>query len=129
MQRSLRDLAALYGCEASLSSLEHHRESLGLLSISATCFGAANLSAIFLDDGIQFDKMNDWEWHKSFAPAVGRILRIEHLAETILNNVSFLCYVSLMNPANLCFFSESCRPCGHFCENLCHMLENGIYDT
>ncbi|XP_042373951.1 protein fluG-like [Zingiber officinale] len=85
-KRSLRDLAALYGCEVSLSSLEHHRESSGLLSISAKCFGAANLSAIFLDDGIQFDKMNDWEWHKSFAPAVGRILRIEHLAETILND-------------------------------------------
>ncbi|KAG6519525.1 hypothetical protein ZIOFF_023019 [Zingiber officinale] len=85
-KRSLRDLAALYGCEASMSSLEHHRESLGLLSISAKCFGAANLSAIFLDDGIQFDKMNDWEWHKSFVPAVGRILRIEHLAETILND-------------------------------------------
>ncbi|KAG6522460.1 hypothetical protein ZIOFF_019600 [Zingiber officinale] len=85
-KRSLRDLAALCGCEASMSSLEHHRESLGLLSISAKCFGAANLSAIFLDDGIQFDKMNDWEWHKSFVPAVGRILRIEHLAETILND-------------------------------------------
>lgn len=71
-----------------MDKVEDHRKSAGLVSISSKCFKAANLSAIFFDDGIQFDKMHDWEWHSSFAPAVGRILRIEHLAETILNDVS-----------------------------------------
>nr|CAD1836028.1 unnamed protein product [Ananas comosus var. bracteatus] len=89
-KRSLREIAQLYNCEASLDKVEDHRKSAGLVSISSKCFKAANLSAIFLDDGIQFDKMHDWEWHSSFAPAVGRILRIEHLAETILNDFSFL---------------------------------------
>lgn len=68
--------------------MENHRKFAGLHSISSKCFEAANISAVFIDDGIQFDKMHDWQWHKSFAPAVGRILRIEHLAETILNDVN-----------------------------------------
>ncbi|KAG1354864.1 protein fluG [Cocos nucifera] len=87
-KRSLRDIAGLYNCEASLNGVENHRKFAGLHSISSKCFEAANISAVFIDDGIQFDKMHDWQWHKSFAPAVGRILRIEHLAETILNDLS-----------------------------------------
>ncbi|XP_073008335.1 protein fluG isoform X1 [Typha latifolia] len=88
-KRSLKDLAVLYNCEASLDKLEDYRKSAGLDSITSKCFKAANISAVFFDDGIQFDKMHDWEWHKNFAPAVGRILRIEHLAETILNDETF----------------------------------------
>ncbi|XP_065020492.1 protein fluG [Musa acuminata AAA Group] len=88
-KRSLRDIAALYNCRASLDELESHRKSSGLLSITAKCFEAANVSAVLIDDGILFDKMCDLEWHKSFAPAVGRILRIEHLAETILNDEAY----------------------------------------
>lgn len=87
-QRSLRDIAELYKCEPSLDKVEDHRKSEGLVSISSKCFGAANISAVFIDDGIVFNKMLDWQSHKSFVPAVGRILRIEHLAETILNEVS-----------------------------------------
>lgn len=88
LQRSLRDIAELYKCEPSLDKVEDHRKSEGLASISSKCFGAANISAVFIDDGIMFDKMLDWQSHKSFVSAVGRILRIEHLAETILNEVS-----------------------------------------
>jgi hypothetical protein len=68
--------------------VENHRKSKGLASISSKCFGVANISTVLLDDGIVFDKMLDWKSHKSFVPTVGRILRIEHLAETILNDVS-----------------------------------------
>lgn len=100
LQRSLRDIAALYNCRASLDELESHRKSSGLLSITAKCFEAANVSAVLIDDGILFDKMCDLEWHKSFAPAVGRILRIEHLAETILNDVRIphLLFSSILLP-------------------------------
>ncbi|KAL7179976.1 hypothetical protein ACSBR1_043227 [Camellia fascicularis] len=34
--------------------------------------------------------MHDIEWHRNFAPVVGRILRIEHLAEKILDEVRFV---------------------------------------
>mgnify|MGYP003702874399 CR=1 FL=1 len=88
MQRSLRDIAALYNCEASLEKVEEFRRAEGLSSISSKCFKAANLSAILIDDGIDFDKMLELEAHKAFAPTVGRILRIEKLAETIINDVS-----------------------------------------
>ncbi|ONK70939.1 uncharacterized protein A4U43_C04F3070 [Asparagus officinalis] len=84
-KRSLRDIAELYGCERSLDGVEKHRKVSGLDSIGSKCFEAANLSAVFIDDGIMFDKILEWDWHKSVVPAVGRILRIEHLAETILN--------------------------------------------
>ncbi|KAJ0970230.1 hypothetical protein J5N97_023107 [Dioscorea zingiberensis] len=86
-KRSLRDLAEIYKCKPSLSSVESHRRSCGLPSIGLKCFEAANISVLFIDDGIKFDKMHNWEQHNSFVPAVGRILRIEYMAETILNEI------------------------------------------
>ncbi|KAF8396508.1 hypothetical protein HHK36_018131 [Tetracentron sinense] len=94
-KRSLRDIAELYGCEPSLHGVEAYRRSSGLQSISSMCFGAAKISTILVDDGIQFDKMHDIEWHRSCAPVVGRILRIERLAEKILNEELF--------PFSVCF--------------------------
>ncbi|CAA7390700.1 unnamed protein product [Spirodela intermedia] len=84
-KRSLRDVAELYNCGASLSEVEAHRRSSGLQAIGSKCFASSNICALLIDDGIEFDKMQDWEWHSRLVPAVGRILRIEHLAETILN--------------------------------------------
>lgn len=84
-KRSIRDIAELYKCDASLDGIERHRKSNGLHSTGLKCFKAANLSAILVDDGIIFDKMHDLEWHKCMVPIVGRILRIERLAEIILN--------------------------------------------
>ncbi|CAN6293355.1 unnamed protein product [Urochloa humidicola] len=88
-KRSLRDIAALYNCEASLEKVEEFRRAQGLKSIISKCFQAANISAILIDDGITFDKMLDLESHKAFAPILGRVLRIERLAETIINDESF----------------------------------------
>nr|ATG88061.1 glutamine synthetase [Saccharum hybrid cultivar ROC22] len=88
-KRSLRDIAALYNCEASLEKVEKFRSAEGLKSIGSKCFQAANISVILIDDGIAFDKMLDLESHKAFAPVVGRVLRIERLAETIINDESF----------------------------------------
>lgn len=92
LQRSLRDIARLYGCEATLSGVETHRKSSGLHSICSKCFEAAKISAIFFDDGFELDKMHAVEWHSCFAPAVGRILRIERLAEQILDEVWSFCW-------------------------------------
>nr|DAD48788.1 TPA_asm: hypothetical protein HUJ06_018725 [Nelumbo nucifera] len=84
-KRSLRDIAKLYGCETSLHAIETHRRSSGLQSISIKCFEAAKIGAILIDDGIEFDKMHDVEWHRNYSPVVCRVLRIEHLAEKILD--------------------------------------------
>ncbi|KAJ9181506.1 hypothetical protein P3X46_009631 [Hevea brasiliensis] len=84
-KRNLREVAELYGCENSLQVVEEHRRSSGLGSITVKCFKAARISAILIDDGLKLDKMHDIEWHKNFTPFVGRILRIERLAESILD--------------------------------------------
>lgn len=84
-KRSLRDIAELYGSELSLHAVEEYRRSSGLQSISLTCFRAARISAILIDDGLALDKKHDIKWHRKFAPVVGRILRIERLAEKILD--------------------------------------------
>ncbi|KAI3974805.1 hypothetical protein MKX01_028065 [Papaver californicum] len=85
-KRSIRDIAELYGCEKSLNGIEEYRKSTGLESISSECFKAAKIYVLLIDDGLEFDKMHDLEWHKSFAPVVARILRIEYFAEKILND-------------------------------------------
>ncbi|KAK1662808.1 hypothetical protein QYE76_050967 [Lolium multiflorum] len=87
LQRSLKDIAELYHCEASLEKVEEFRRAQGLSSISSKCFQAANISVILMDDGIEFDRMLELESHKEFVPMVGRVLRIEWLAETIINDV------------------------------------------
>ncbi|KAG4996245.1 hypothetical protein JHK84_027294 [Glycine max] len=86
-KRNLREIAELYGSELSLQGVEEHRRVSGMQSICSTCFKAARISAILIDDGLQLDKKHDIEWHRSFTPLVGRILRIERLAEEILDEI------------------------------------------
>lgn len=90
MQRSLRDIVELYDCQPSLHGVEDYRKSSGLDSICTTCFKAARISAILIDDGLELDKKHNLEWHKNFVPIVGRILRIERLAENILDEVRYI---------------------------------------
>ncbi|XP_021289768.1 protein fluG [Herrania umbratica] len=84
-KRNLREIAELYGTESSLDAVEQYRRSSGLQAISSKCFKAAGISAILIDDGLKLDKKHDIRWHKTFVPFVGRILRIERLAEEILD--------------------------------------------
>ncbi|GMJ02959.1 nodulin/glutamine synthase-like protein [Hibiscus trionum] len=84
-KRNLREIAQLYGTESSLDAVEQYRRLSGLQAISSKCFKAAGISAILLDDGLKLDSIHDIQWHKKFVPFVGRILRIESLAEDILN--------------------------------------------
>ncbi|CAI0469343.1 unnamed protein product [Linum tenue] len=85
-QRSLREIAELYGCENSLKAVEEHRRSLGLESIASACFKAAGISVVLIDDGLKLHKKHEIDWHKSYFPYVGRILRVERLAEEILES-------------------------------------------
>ncbi|CAN6196307.1 unnamed protein product [Urochloa humidicola] len=90
-KRSMRDIAALYNCEASLEKVDEFRRAEGFASISSRCFQAANISAILIDEdgATAFDKKLDVESHKAFAPVVGRVMGIEWLAETIINDEAF----------------------------------------
>lgn len=81
----MREIAQLYGTEVSLEAIEERRQASGLQSLTSTCFQEARISALLIDDGLKLDKKHDIEWHKSFVPFVGRVLRIETLAEQILD--------------------------------------------
>uniref|UniRef100_M4EID3 GS catalytic domain-containing protein n=1 Tax=Brassica campestris TaxID=3711 RepID=M4EID3_BRACM len=83
-KRNLREVAELYGSEVSLEAIEKHRQTLGLHSLTTKCFDEARISALLIDDGLKLDKKHDTEWHRNFVPYVGRVLRIETLAEQIL---------------------------------------------
>ncbi|XP_059297546.1 protein fluG-like isoform X1 [Lycium ferocissimum] len=92
-KRGLRELTELYGPSLALSlglhTVQETRRSLGLQQSALTCFKAAKICAILIDDGIdQLDKMVDIEWHKKVVPKVGRILRVECVAEKILDKGS-----------------------------------------
>lgn len=89
LKRNLRNIAELYGCESTLQVVEEYRRSSGLEFISSVCFKTANISAVLIDDGLKLDKKHDLEWHKSYVPFVGRVLRIESLAEEILDQVRY----------------------------------------
>ncbi|CAM6017251.1 unnamed protein product [Sphagnum balticum] len=84
-QRSLKELAVLYGCEPTLAAIEQYRQSVGLEAISQKCFDAANIEFVLLDDGLTMDKMVSIGWHRKFVPGVHRLLCIETVAEAILN--------------------------------------------
>ncbi|XP_024990589.1 protein fluG isoform X2 [Cynara cardunculus var. scolymus] len=84
-KRSLRDIAELYGSESSLQGVQEYRSSSGIEKISNMCFKAAGISTLLIDDGFMLEKMLSIEQHSDIVPFVGRILRIEHLAEEILD--------------------------------------------
>ncbi|KAH1039610.1 hypothetical protein J1N35_041353 [Gossypium stocksii] len=84
-KRNLREIAEFYGTESSLDAVEQYRRLSGLQAISSKCFKAAGISTILIDDGLKLDMKHDIQWHENFVTFVGRILRIESLAEEILN--------------------------------------------
>ncbi|KAL6519364.1 hypothetical protein OROGR_018684 [Orobanche gracilis] len=84
-KRSLREVAELYGSDLTLDSVQEYRSRFGVESVTEKCLKAARITAIFIDDGLELDKKYEIEWHKKFVPFVARILRIEHVAEKILD--------------------------------------------
>ena len=82
-QRSLREIATLLNCEAEEAAILARRESLGLEELTQIYFQAANLEAIYLDDGLQPETILPLSWHERFIP-VRRILRLELLAEQLI---------------------------------------------
>ncbi|MEH2071460.1 MAG: amidohydrolase family protein [Nostoc sp.] len=85
-RRSLREIATLLGCEAQEAAILARRQSLGLENLTQLYFKAANLQAIFLDDGLQPENILPLSWHERFI-SVQRILRLEVLAEQLIPQI------------------------------------------
>lgn len=83
----MREVAELYGSDLTLDAVQEYRSRFGVESVTEKCLKAARIAAIFIDDGLELDKKYEIEWHKKFVPFVARILRIEHVAEKILDEV------------------------------------------
>lgn len=85
-RRSLRDIAAILNCEPELEAILINRERLGLEQLTQLYFQAANIEAIYLDDGLSPDSILPLSWHEKFLPTK-RILRLEVLAESLISQV------------------------------------------
>ncbi|WP_242045501.1 MULTISPECIES: amidohydrolase family protein [unclassified Calothrix] len=82
-RRSLREIAALLECDATESAIAARRNNLGLEKLTQLYFQAANLEAIYLDDGLETESILPISWHEKLIP-VRRILRLEVLAEQLI---------------------------------------------
>jgi uncharacterized protein len=82
-RRSLREIAALLECDAQENAIAARRESLGLENLTQLYLRAANLEAIYLDDGLEPESILPLSWHEKFIP-VRRILRLEVVAEQLI---------------------------------------------
>lgn len=85
-RRSLREIATLLNCEPEETTILAHRQNLGLEKLTKIYFEAANLEAIYLDDGLTPENILPISWHQQFT-TVKRILRLELLAEKLLSQI------------------------------------------
>lgn len=86
-RRSLRDMADLLKCKPQESEVLNTRDNLGLEKLTETCFNAANLDTVLLDDGFLPEQILPWQWHEQFVP-VRRLLRIEDVAQNLIPQVN-----------------------------------------
>ena len=86
-RRSLRDLAALFGCAPDFGALLAVREELGFDETARRLFAAAGSDTVLLDDGFRPDLILPLAWHSRFARAY-RVQRIEHLAEELIAGIA-----------------------------------------
>jgi len=82
-RRSLRDLGELFRVAPEEDALAGVRASLGVEETARRCFEAANMEALFLDDGFMEGKLRPIAWHERFVPT-RRVLRLEVLAQKVL---------------------------------------------
>ncbi|MBE9054587.1 amidohydrolase family protein [Sphaerospermopsis sp. LEGE 08334] len=85
-RRSLREIATLLKCEPEETAILAQRQNLGLENLTRIYFEAANLEAIYLDDGLTPENILPISWHQKFTK-VKRILRLELLAEKLLSQI------------------------------------------
>lgn len=79
-RRSLRDLSELFGVPADADALKAERQRLGVEETTRRCLEAANMEALFLDDGLMQGRIRPLDWHRQFV-TTRRVLRLEALAQ------------------------------------------------
>lgn len=79
--RAVKQLAALLECEPNWHSIENARKNFELDELVKKCFDGIRWVAI--DDGIGENLLETWE-HGKFGVKVGRIVRVETLAEELI---------------------------------------------
>ncbi|TAE60690.1 MAG: amidohydrolase [Nostocales cyanobacterium] len=85
-RRSIREIATLLNCEPEETAILEQRQNLGLEKLTKLYFDAANLEAIYLDDGLTPNNILPISWHQQFT-TVKRILRLELLAEKLISEI------------------------------------------
>lgn len=86
--RAVNDLAAFFGCAESWAEIVKYRNEWvrqnyeGLIQ---KCF--AGIHGIMMDDGLNADVVQPYEWHRQFVPRISRVVRIEAIAAKILEQL------------------------------------------
>lgn len=135
-RRSLREVAALLNCEAEETAILARRQSLGLEELTHIYFRAANLEAIYLDDGLQAENILPISWHEKLIP-VQRILRLELLAEQLIpQSPDFATFLDRFNseldpPPHgvIAFKSIACYRSGLDIQPVAFEVAKGDFDT
>lgn len=82
-QRSLNQLATLFGCPARPEAIKTTRAQWSIEELTSRCFEASSLKTLVLDDGLYPEKIFPWDWHNQFVKTK-RLIRIEALAQTLI---------------------------------------------
>lgn len=82
-RRSLREIATLLDCPPDEEAVLARRTALGFDELVKRSFAAANLEAVFLDDGFLPDLILPLADHSRYVP-VSRLLRLESVAQELL---------------------------------------------
>ncbi|KAL9114355.1 MAG: hypothetical protein Q9227_001777 [Pyrenula ochraceoflavens] len=86
--RAVKDLSELFGCAESWEEIKRVREERiqkdydGFIT---KCFEGTH--AILMDDGLNEEVVQPYQWHRKFVPRVSRIVRIEAIAADLLKQL------------------------------------------
>ena len=86
--RGIKQLAEFFQCPETLQDVKAcryewvRRDYPGLIK---KCFEGTH--AIMMDDGLTPSIVNTFKWHRQFVPTVSRIVRIEHIATELLEQL------------------------------------------
>lgn len=86
--RAIKDLAWFYGCEESWTEIIKARDvwvRKDYEVLIQKCLEGTH--AILIDDGLNGEVVQPYQWHRQFVPRVSRIVRIETLAADVLEQL------------------------------------------
>ncbi|MEB3211935.1 MAG: hypothetical protein VKL39_11300, partial [Leptolyngbyaceae bacterium] len=84
--RSRRDIAEFLACDPTEEAIQACRDRIGLESLAQKCLDAANLEAMFLEDGWFPESSLPLEEHRTLIPTY-RLIHLEALAERLMAEV------------------------------------------